>query len=206
VQILFFFSSSNALFDALFVGDLHPGNVYISSDGSRFILFDVGIVAEYSDDDHCAIVDILSAFIRLEGRVAGRRLIADSNSRLRGTGDRALDEEKYIDKIEALTIKASGKEYLMEHLGTYISYICDAAAAHHVMMNPSFISAALAVKIQEGIALALDPSIDLPTIAIPVIIESERRRDGIIKSASKLFGIDRWLATVLGKGEAEHAA
>lgn len=179
-------------------GDLHPGNVYISQDGKKFILFDVGIVAEYSEEDHRAIVDVLAAFIRKKGRVAGRRMIADSNNRLRGSGDYAREEERYIDKIEELTIKASGKDYFMEHLGTYISYICDAAAAHHVMMNPSFISAALAVKVQEGIALALDPSINLPKVAIPVIIEAERRRDGLIKSACKVLGVDEWISSHFG--------
>jgi hypothetical protein len=66
---------------------------------------------------------------------------------------RARNEEKFLDKIEYLTILASKEGYLMENLGSYISYICDAAAQHHVMMNPAFVSAALAVKIQEGIAL-----------------------------------------------------
>jgi hypothetical protein len=44
------------------------------------------------------------------------------------------------------------------------------------MMNPSFVTAALAVKIQEGIALAMDPNCSIPDVAIPIIIESERRR------------------------------
>jgi len=105
-------------------------------------------------------------------------MIDDSNNRLRASesGDHALDEERFIEKIEALTVAASGRDYLMEHLGSYISYICDAAAAHHIMMNPSFVSAALAVKVQEGIALCLDPAVEIWRVATPIIIESERRR------------------------------
>lgn len=137
-------------------GDLHPGNVFVSPDGKKFILFDVGIVNEYAEHDHNAIIDILGAFIRQNGRLAGRHMIDDSNSRLLAAGNmdvRARNEEKFLDKIEYLTIRANQKGYLMENLGSYISYICDAAAQHHVMMNPAFVSAALAVKIQEGIAL-----------------------------------------------------
>lgn len=164
---------------------MHPGNVFVSPDGKKFILFDVGIVNVYSEEDHNLIIDVLGAFVRKQGRLAGRLMIDDSNSKLRAaeTGDSAREEELYIDKIEMLTIKASTKGYLMEHLGTYISYICDAASQHHVMMNPSFISAALAVKVQEGIALAMDPSCKIPKIAIPIIIESESRR--LAQSASK---------------------
>lgn len=113
----------------------------------------MGIVTEYTDADHELIVSILTAFIRCDGRKAGRLMIDDSNSRMFVLGEGVVDEASYIDKIEALTIKARGKDYLMEHLGAYISYICDAAAQHHVMMNQAFVSAALAIKVQEGIAL-----------------------------------------------------
>jgi predicted unusual protein kinase regulating ubiquinone biosynthesis (AarF/ABC1/UbiB family) len=163
-------------------------------------------VAEYSDEDHSSIVSILAAFIRKQGREAGRLLIDESNSRLLrtaadgGGGEelrRAVDEERYIDKVELLTIRASSKDYLMEHLGTYISYLCGAASEHHVMMNPSFISAALAVKVQEGIALALDPSVEIYRVAIPIVIESERRRLGA--EARRRLGLAGLLGRLLGK-------
>jgi predicted unusual protein kinase regulating ubiquinone biosynthesis (AarF/ABC1/UbiB family) len=177
--------------------------VYVSRDGAQFILFDVGIVAEYSDEDHKNIVSILAAFIRKQGREAGRLLIDESNSRLRriascgGDQQLAVDEERYIDKVELLTIRASSKDYLMEHLGAYISYLCNAASQHHIMMNPSFISAALAVKVQEGIALALDPSVEICRVAIPIIIESERRR--LSAEARRRLGLQGLLDTLLGR-------
>jgi predicted unusual protein kinase regulating ubiquinone biosynthesis (AarF/ABC1/UbiB family) len=142
------------------VGDLHPGNILVGPD-NRLVLLDVGIVTENEESDHALISDILASFIRKEGRRAGRLMIDDSNSKLRRTGDQAVNEEQYLDKIEGLAVKACGKGYLMEHLGTYISYICNAAAQHHVLLNHTFILIALAVKVQEGVALALDPSIEI---------------------------------------------
>lgn len=133
-------------------GDLHPGNIFVSPKDKTLIVLDCGIVTEYTDRDHQLIVDILASFIHKNGRRAGRLMIDDSNTRLDGT-DVARNENQYIDKINDLTIRASGPDYFMEHLGTYISYICDAAAEHHVMMNQSFVSTSLAVKVQEGIAL-----------------------------------------------------
>ena len=173
--------------------------MYVSPDGQKFILFDVGIVNEYSDDDHQTIVDILAAFIRKQGRIAGRRMIDDSNMRMRrrdGGVDHALEEEQFIDKVEALTIQASTSGYFMEHLGTYITYLCESAAQHHVMLNPSFVTAALAVKLEEGIALAMDPSCKIPKVAIPIIIESERRR--FAQSASEKLGWERIKKTIFG--------
>jgi hypothetical protein len=188
-----FFSQNNNII----AGDLHPGNVFVSPKDHKIIMLDVGMVTEFTDSDHRLIVDILTSFIRMDGRRAGRLLIDDSN--LRNSGDQAKAEELYIDKIEALTIRANSKDYFMEHLGTYISYICEAAATHHVMMNQSFVSAALAIKIQEGIALGkflrlsrgyetctfykqpccitgLDPNVNIYTIANPIILQSEFQR------------------------------
>jgi len=178
-------------------GDLHPGNVFVSPDGKNFILLDVGIVAEYSENDHQTIVDILSSFIRRNGRKAGQCMISDSNRR-RGV-DYAVNEELFLDKIEALTWKAADKDnHLMEHLGAYITQICNAAATHHIMMNPSFVSAALAVKVQEGIALALDPQLEMWKVATPIIVESERRRKGLVKSAAKhILGYEKWVRDLM---------
>jgi predicted unusual protein kinase regulating ubiquinone biosynthesis (AarF/ABC1/UbiB family) len=157
----------------------------------KFVVLDVGIVTEHSEEDHRLLSDVLTAFIRKDGRKAGRKMMEDSNSKLRGVGDRAVDEELYIDKIEHLTIKACGKGYLMEHLGTYITHICNAAAAHHVMLNQAFISAALAVKVQEGIALALDPSVEIWRVAVPIILEGERRRGLTRHRAKELLGFEK---------------
>jgi hypothetical protein len=105
-------------------------------------------------------------------------MIDDSNIRLKAmnTKDAALNEEKYIDKIESMTIKACTKGYAMENLGVYVSYICSAAAEHH---------------------LALDPSVPIWQVATPVIIESESRRQ--VAGVSKKMGISRLWSMVFGE-------
>lgn len=77
---------------------MHPGNIFVSKDGKRFILLDLGIVNEYNDRDHNLIVDILAAFIRKQGRRAGRLMIDDSNVRLSECDPtlHAKDEESYM--------------------------------------------------------------------------------------------------------------
>ena len=171
---------------------MHPGNVFVDPVRRKFVLFDVGIVAAYTEEDHVNIVEILTSFIRRQGRRAGRLMIDGSNRLLRASGDHAIDEERFIDKIEGMNKKATQKDYLMENLGTYISTICDAAAEHRVLMNQAFISAALAVKIQEGIALALDPSIQIVDVATPILYESERRRGHVAQTAAGLLGLGDW--------------
>ena len=171
---------------------LLQGNVFIDAKEKKFILFDVGIVAAYTEEDHSIIVDILTAFIRRKGRDAGRLLIDSSNRLLRqaDSQDHAVDEELFIDKIEIMNRKATTKGNTMESLGVYISQICNAASQHHVLVNPAFISAALAVKVQEGIAIALDPSVEIWKVAIPIIWESERQRGKVKKTFLHFLGLD----------------
>lgn len=179
-------------------GDLHPGNVLVSHD-YKFMLLDVGIVTKHSPSDHKLVSDVLAAFIRCDGERAGRLMIADSDARLASRGDHSLDEEYFVEKIEWLTVKASGRGYLMEHLGKYITYIANAAATHHVMLNQAFISSALAVKVQEGIALAMDPSIEIWRLAVPIILESERRHGRAKQRAAELMGLENVFEWITGE-------
>lgn len=151
---------------------MHPGNVFVNREGNQFLMFDLGIATEYSDHDHEVIVDILSAFIQREGFLAGERMMDDTHYH----NKTVKNGEKFCRKMAILTDRASGKEYFMQHLGDYISYICKAAADHHIRINPAFISMALAIKVQEGIALALDPTVKIIKVATPIIVESESRR------------------------------
>lgn len=180
-------------FCSIFAGDLHPGNVFIDPQNKKFILFDVGIVAAYTEEDHDLIEGILTAFIRRQGRKAGRLMIDNSNKLLADADSEyhAIDEEKFIDKIEMMNREATRQDRVMENLGVYISQICNAASTHHVMINQAFVSAALAVKVQEGIAIALDPSIEIWRHAIPIIWESERQRGKVKKNLFTLLGLDR---------------
>ena len=158
---------------------------------------DVGITTVHSDADHRLVSDVLAAFIRKDGAKAGRHMIDSSNHMLRAQGDKALHEEDFVRKIELITIAASGKDYFMQHLGNYITYICNAASTHHVMLNQAFISSALAVKVQEGIALALDPSVQISKVAIPIIMEGELRHGRAGERARELLptfdSVREWL-------------
>ena len=148
---------------------------------------DVGITTVHSEEDHRLVSDVLASFVRKDGYKAAMRMVDSSNSMLKSSGDKAIDEEEFFRKIELITIAASGKDYFMQKLGTYITYICNAASTHHVMLNQAFISMALAVKVQEGIALALDPSVELCNIAIPIILEGERKHGRLGERAKELL-------------------
>ena len=180
--------------------DLHPGNIFCSRDGKKFILLDTGMASEYDDDDHDRIISILTAFIRMDGEKAGELLIKDSNARTRDE-DKVLHEQEYIAKIRQLTdeCKYNEDQYLMQRLGEYIGRMFDAAQKHHVLMNPAFVSCSLAVKVVEGVALALNPDCEIWRIANPIILQSEISRN--TKKLGNTFGVSSIAAKL--KGEAE---
>jgi hypothetical protein len=75
-----------------------------------------------------------------------------------------------------------------------------------VMLNQAFISSALAVKVQEGIALALDPSIEIWRVAIPIILEGERRHGRVKERAREIIGFDRVMDWMTGGKFSENKA
>ena len=157
--------------------DLHPGNIFASvSDGvPKFILVDVGMITEFTDSEHEILVDILANFIRRNGRRAAELMLLDSERRMMYSNEQAVNAEKFIATIENLT-ETDRHMNFFENIGGYILYICEAAATHHVMLNQGFASIALAVKVQEGVAISLDPNAKVWETANPIIVRAEFRR------------------------------
>lgn len=179
-------------------GDLHPGNIFIeerTDQPPRVVFLDVGIAQEYTASDHELLVNVLSAFIRCDGRKAAALLVSDSDARLvvaapnvhltvqTGTASgitsrsgRPEDIKKFQEVIQAMVEKAKDDPAFFDQLGNYFSIICNAACTHHVKMNQGFLSIALAVKVVEGVALELNPVAEIWRIANPLVIKSEFRR------------------------------
>jgi len=196
------------IFEHNFVhGDLHPGNIFVAttdeetSDSSlktkyKLVLLDCGIVNEYNEDDHDVIIKIIAAFIRMDGRRAAELMAADSDRRLLSSSDgtsSVKNAEEYISQIEMLSKTPRKSDFFFEKVTTYINYIFNAASEHHVKMNPSFVSMALAVKVQEGVALMLNPQGDIIKIANPIIMkaEADRIKEGGVGKL-KLLVEDLW--------------
>ena len=62
------------------------------------------------------------------------------------------------------------------HVFIFLLKVNSTAATHRVMMNKIFVSFGLAVKVQEGVALSLDPSVKVWDIANPIILRYESQR------------------------------
>ena len=131
-------------------------------------LLDCGLVVEMGPKQHVNVVKILGAFTRRNGRLAGQLMI-DSSSMVQA-GD--LDVELFVRGIEQI-VENDEQNNFIEKVGDYIADICFLACKHKVKLEPSFINAALAVEIMEGIATALNPQIVVTTVALPMVLQAE---------------------------------
>lgn len=151
-------------------GDLHPGNILVSEkDGKRKLhLLDCGLVVEMGPEQHVNLVKILGAFTRHKGRLAGQ-LMVDTSSKVQAGPE---DVDMFVSGIEKICLDDLDNNFI-EKVGDYIADICFLACRHKVKLEASFINAALAVEIMEGIATALNPNLVVTKVAMPMVIQAE---------------------------------
>lgn len=68
---------------------------------------------------------------------------------------------------------ASSIQNFLESVGDYLTDICFMACKHKVKLEASFINAALACEIMEGIASKLYPTMKVQNIALPMVFKAE---------------------------------
>jgi aarF domain-containing kinase len=83
-----------------------------------------------------------------------------------------VDVELFIKGIERIVHEDEDNRFI-EKVGDYITDICYMACQRKVKLEPSFINAALAVEIMEGIATQLDPELIVTTAAMPLVVKAE---------------------------------
>jgi aarF domain-containing kinase len=154
-------------------GDLHPGNILVGEIPGKpgklqLHLLDCGLVVEMGPQQHVNLTKILGAFTRKNGRLAGQ-LMVDMSSKVQASG---MDMELFITGIENI-VESDKDNNFLEKVGDYITDICYLACRHKVKLEASFINAALAVEIMEGIATQLSPDLVVTSVALPLVVQAE---------------------------------
>lgn len=156
-------------FDNFIHGDCHPGNilVHIGPDGEPHLNFlDCGIVYKSENAvEHDNVINICLAFMKHDGREAGRLMMDNSSLAPKG-------REAFMDGIQELIDMAETQNYF-EHISDYVSRICELARIHNVKLDPNYFQIAMALKVSEGISLALDKELDLISKCLPVILKAK---------------------------------
>ena len=119
-------------------------------------------------EQHINLVKILGAFARRNGRLAGQLMVDTSSDSQASNIDVAL----FVKGIERIVVDDEDNNFL-EKVGDYIADICFLACQRKVKLEASFINAALAVEIMEGIATVLYPDLQVTKVAMPLVVQAE---------------------------------
>jgi aarF domain-containing kinase len=155
-------------------GDLHPGNIIVDRNTNakghpyRLNMIDCGLIVEMGEQDHVNLVKVLGAFIKKDGYLAAQLMI-DSSKKCNSS---ELDIELFCKGIQRI-IELDQERHFLESVGDYLADICYLACKHKVKLEASFINAALACEIMEGIASKLYPTLEVQHIALPMVVKAE---------------------------------
>ena len=131
-------------------------------------LLDCGICVEMGESDHKNLVEILGAFIKRDGLLAGK-LMVDTAKHTRATDE---DVRIFCEGIQRICSDDLDNNFL-EKVGDYLADICDLACKHRVKLESKFINASLAVEIMEGLACKLHPEMEVQKVALPLVLKAE---------------------------------
>jgi len=152
-------------------GDLHPGNILVTGQfpNLKYQVLDCGLALEMGPHQHANIVKVLGAFTRKDGRAAGQNMVnmhSDSGTSY------SKSEELFIKGVEQICVMDSNQNFI-DNVGDYITDICSMACMHRVKLEGAFVNAALAVEIMEGLASALDSTMRVQQVALPLVVKAE---------------------------------
>ena len=60
-----------------------------------------------------------------------------------------------------------------EHIGDYVTQMCNLSCKYRVKIVPDYMAISLALKVSEGVSLALDPAVEMGKVAVPVIMQKQ---------------------------------
>ncbi len=126
------------------------------------VILDTGIVYQSrSESEHKKLVDICLAFMKHDGRLAGRLMIENVN----GVDANIANNNEFCESIQQIVTDSESENYF-EHLAEYFMRVCDLAREHNVRLDPGYFKIVMALKVAEGIALALNRNLDLVSTCV----------------------------------------
>lgn len=134
----------------------------------RLNMIDCGLVVELGEQDHVNLVKVLGALIKRDGHAAAMLMI-DTAKKCQAN---ELDVKLFCKGIQKICDDDMEQNFL-ESVGDYLADICYLACKHKVKLEASFINAALACEIMEGIASKLYPTLAVQHIALPMVVKAE---------------------------------
>jgi ubiquinone biosynthesis protein len=154
--------------DGFVHADLHPGNIFITTD-DRLAMLDLGLVGELDPPDRKAFARFFAAWAQRDGDTMARLMFSMSAA----GGDAPRDSEAY-QRYRAAIIEFVGRYWGQRlgevQVGKVLLDLLGILRRHRIRMSPTFTIVNIAIAVTEGIGKQLDPELDLMAEALPYFL------------------------------------
>jgi ubiquinone biosynthesis protein len=148
--------------DGFVHADLHPGNIFITTD-DRVALLDLGLVGELDSPHRAALARFFAAWAQRDGDAMAKQMYSLSTSH--------SDDQRTFEAFRASVIDFVGRYWGQRladvQIGKVLIDMLGILRRHRIRMAPVFTIVNIAIAVTEGIGKQLDPDLDLMAEAVP---------------------------------------
>ena len=162
----------HAIRDGFFHADMHPGNLFVDPKTGAVVAVDFGIMGRINRAERRFLADILFGFITRDYRmVAQRHFDIGYVPAAQSVDDFSLAIRSIGEPLHGRTAQDISMARVLGQLFTITDLFQMQARPELVLLQKSMV-------LVEGVARALDPELDIWTIAEPVVGDWLRREEG----------------------------
>jgi ubiquinone biosynthesis protein len=151
--------------DGFVHADLHPGNIFITSD-HKVALLDLGLVGELDPPHRRAFAKFFAAWAQRDGDTMARLMYSMSSN---PPGDQEV-YERYRAAIIEFVGRYWGQRLGDVQVGRVLMDVLGILRRYRIRMNSGFTIVNIAIAVTEGIGKQLDPQLDLMAEALPYFL------------------------------------
>ncbi len=180
------------LYDGLFHGDPHPGNIFVREDDA-LVFIDFGMVGRLSAAQQDEVINLIIAV--LTGDVDGiARTLLKMGRPVGRVNLRAFKAD--VVKIRDAYLVSSLSDI---NVSQFVQEVMDAAQAHRIQINASYAVLVKAAMTIEGIMRQLEPDLDIMAMATPYVKQLTLRRFSARKVAASALQTSMALSGFVSK-------
>ncbi|DBA02918.1 TPA: hypothetical protein N0F65_005945 [Lagenidium giganteum] len=180
-------------------GDLHPGNLLFHGHDHRtnpsgsgkgrpsdpmVVAIDAGIVTKLEPNDLKNFVDLFHAVATGDGYKAGQLIVQHSQPTvtISPSGERVehrcTDTESFCRNMERIVSDALKLNLRLSevHVGSLLREVMELCCSHQVKLEGKYASIVISIAVLEAVGRQLDPELDVLSMALPIIVQSQLQR------------------------------
>jgi ubiquinone biosynthesis protein len=158
--------------DGFFHADLHPGNLFADPRTGDIVAVDFGIMGRLSKRERRFLADILYGFI-----TRNYRLIAERHFEI-GYVPRGQSVDDFTLALRAIGEPQHGRRAADISMAKVLGQLFATTELFQMQARPELILLQKSMVLVEGVARALDPTLDIWTVSEPIVGDWVRREAG----------------------------